>query len=118
MNPKETQIDRRTLAVFEAAALTVLLQAALDEGKFTRNNKMRAKALYSGLNQLMNQMYKATDDQIQAYHIISNVFEQVIKWSLDVKTLEGFEEKIAKLAKLVEFPLELEFVKEGGEDES
>lgn len=110
-----TPTNPKTLAAMQAASLAVLLQAAIDEGQFKQAAKMRAKALYKTLYPLMMEMYKHDDAMTVAFHTLSNVLEQVVKY-LCAGTLEEFEARMAQVAKAVDYPFELVFEGEGVED--
>ena len=109
-------MNSTVLARLSTAALTVLLQEAIDQGQFQFRHKMQAKALYKSMEPLMLEMYKGDDSQTVAFHMVANVLEATIKHLCQVDTLEEFEKRLAGLAEAVGYEYKLVFEGEEAHD--
>lgn len=103
----ERKVKPEVLAAFKAAALTVLLQEAIDNSKGTaiwkHDRIMRARALYKSMEKYMLHMYKEADDpMVISFHTLSNILERLVDWLGECETLNEFTQKLDKLSDITD----------------
>ena len=94
------------MAVLQVAALTVLLEAAIDNGIFRFKSKMRAKNLYEDTKKYMNAMYQNDDNSIMLFHHMAGVLEKTVVY-LCTDSLQEFQQRLAKLSDCVDYKVKL-----------
>ncbi|HEY7866795.1 MAG TPA: hypothetical protein VIC51_12420 [Psychromonas sp.] len=96
-----TPINPRALAFYNAMALAVSLQGAIDESQIKGRAKMHARNLYQELEKQLRTMYKATDPEIVVFHQISTMFDEIIRHLCNNDFMEEYEAKWAKIQEAI-----------------